>query len=172
MESAIWSRQPCDNEDSWKAFVLYRDQRAPRRLSKVFGFPSAKVAEWFRTNCWADRVAAYDRHMDEILVAEREEALKTETKAITAGHMAILADARELAEKEMSKFLADSQASDRSGLKFSDLVKLVDLVVKLDRLLQDKPGEITDDRSIDFSQFTTEELETLKRLGDKGRGKS
>lgn len=109
--------------------------------------------------------------MDAIVLAEREAALKTDAERVTAEHIAILADARELAEREMAKFLADSQASPASGsMRFGDLVKLVDLVVKLDRLMQNKPGEIAEER-IDLSGLTVEELHDLQRLTDKAKGK-
>lgn len=157
----LWSRMPYDTNESWVAFQSYRDQTPPRRQRSTTQGTISQVACWAREHFWAARCEAYDRHMDLVVVAEREALLRQGVQDITAQHMVILADARALAQREFAEFMGRSPG----GWRPAELVKLLETVIKYDRLVRGEHTEMV--ASVDLSSFTDEELEVYNELNQK-----
>lgn len=170
-ELLAWERQETDTDDSWVAFVAFRDMKAPRRLLTVAvngsRLPTAKLSEWYRAHAWKERADAYDRHMDRVVLEEREALLRQTSKEISAEHMTMLHAARELVQRELDKWLQASRETEAQGLlKVSDVNRLLENVVKLDRLIRDQSTEqVTVE--MDLSKLTPEELKQLRTLREK-----
>jgi hypothetical protein len=167
----LWLRQACDTDESWDAFKAYRDMAPPRNMARIYvnrvQVPIAKVSSWLRDHNWRDRCRAYDNHMEEILITQREDFLRQKTVEITADWMCALKDAREIIAKELMRLRQTSEESDGPGLlKPNELVRLMDMVIKYDRLLR---GESTEqiDTKVDLSQLSVEDLRELKRMHEK-----
>jgi hypothetical protein len=159
----LWGRQDCDNEDSWAAFLEYRDQKPPRRLHKVRKNMEERQ-KWFFDNCWEIRVQAYDNYLDAAQIEAKRGILAQKTEEITAEHMSLLNDLREAATIAASKWLQMEKESDAPYiLRVSDLTKLVDAVIKNDRLVR---GETTDktETKIDLSDVPLENLRAAREL--------
>lgn len=162
----LWERQLSDTDDSWTAFVSYRDMPTPRRLIRFGPYPTGKLAEWFRAHNWAARVNAYDNHLDAIRREEREALLAQHEREIMTEHLVLLSEARELVARELSKYLTSSREGTLHGLlKPSELTKLFEMVLKSDRLLKDQPTERV--ATQDLSKLTLEELRKLEEIHKK-----
>lgn len=165
-----WERQDYDTEESWACFQVYRDQRPPRRLALTPGgvfVDPAKLRTWYKDHAWGARVEAYDRWVDEVLLEEREALLRQSAQAITIEHMTALGDARELASRELSKYLEASRATDAFGLlKPRELTALLETVIKYDRLIREQSTERTETK-FDLSGLDVSELRELEALTKK-----
>lgn len=162
----IWTRQGYEDDAAWTAFEAYRDQTRPRKLIRPGAGATADLSRWYRENRWPERVAAYDMHMDEILLSEREALTRQAAKEIATEHMGILRDARDLVAREMAKLLATSEKSEIETLKPREVVAMVDAVIKFDRLIHDQATERVDTK-VDLSGLGVEDLRKLKEIRDK-----
>jgi len=170
MDPQPWERQPYDTEESWPEFVAYRDSPRPR---KAYTYRPGRrnpvqVAQWIEKHFWRERVAEYDRHLDGIMLAEREALLTQSAKEIAAQHMSILQDARQVLEQEFAKLLATVRSSNLEVIKPRDLRALLESTVKLDRLIR---GEATErvEETQDLSHLSEEELIQLENLLTNGK---
>jgi hypothetical protein len=76
-----WTRREDETDQAWEGFVTYRDMGTARSLAKVareVGKSTPLMERWSRKHSWADRSAAYDRHMDAVQV----ESYKRQTHKI------------------------------------------------------------------------------------------
>jgi hypothetical protein len=163
----IWFRQPGETEEAWGAFQSFRDQKSPRKMVRPGGPPTADVSRWAKDHCWFERAAEYDKHCDGVRLKEREALLAQDEREVVADHRRILADGREFIEREMSKLLTMSRGSDLPGtVKPGELVKLIDTVIKFDRLLRDQSTESVR-HEVDLSALSPEDLKKLLDLRKK-----
>jgi hypothetical protein len=171
----LWHRQPCDDEISWGHFQAYRDQPKPRKLQPVrcavrggVAPPLEDLLRWYRENGWRERVAAYDEHVDVIMLDERTAVLADRERAGAEAVADILEDARAVLVSEIRKLLAQSQATSFSAMKPNELARLLDTTVKLERLTK---GQSTENHHHDLSALSVEELRALEALQRKAEGK-
>jgi len=166
-----WEQWEGEPEEAFAAFVQYRDQTKPRAILRVFGARNTKLLEWSQTFEWKRRVLAYDRHHDAIRLEATESVLAQKGAEVAAEHLLLLKDTRELVARELKKLVEASRNSDMPGLlRTNDLIKMTDMVVKLDRLLRGESTEnlgVTDE--LDYSGLTIEEIKQLKDLRAKAK---
>jgi hypothetical protein len=160
-----WERQASESEEAWLAFKAYREMPPDERLIKRAGVHRmATLSKWYRDHNWEDRCKAYDAHFDALSVEERERVFRRASKELAIDHMVALADMRELMSREFAKYLEASRSTEMHGLiKPSDLIKMAEAVVKLDRLVR---GETTENvkTEIDTSKLSLDELRQLEEL--------
>lgn len=168
-----WERQPGDTDESWHAFVAFRDAKPPRRLLGRPGTgPTVQLSKWYREGGWRERAAAYDAYMDHVMLQEREDFLRQTAKDISVEHMQVLQTARSLVQRELDKFLKASQESEAIGMVSpGQLNAMMENMVKLDRLVRDQSTENVE-TGMDLSQLSVEELKALKELSLKARQKT
>ncbi len=163
-----WERQPYDTEDSWPIFLAYRDQTPPRRgvlsMLQTRRHDPIKIARWAREHFWRERAAEFDRHLDEIRIRTREAALAQSSQEVAAEHMAILSRLRDVATQEAEKLLATVRESDGEVLRTRDLIRLVEGVTKLDRLVRGESTERVDVEGPDLGGVSDEDLERAAAL--------
>lgn len=170
---ATWNRRKTEPETAWKAFVSYREQRSPRRMQYVtvdgMAVPLSDILAYSKRYDWTKRVFDYDSHLDSILLAGKESALKKGVETATAEHLQILASFREVLGREAAKL---NEASRGAGVpvisKQSDLIKLADTVVKLERLVLGQSTEAVA-TNYDLSKLSTEELKVWLDLTRKAQ---
>jgi hypothetical protein len=162
-----WHRQEAEPEDAWAAFQSYRDQGAPRSFTRLVG-RTQKIYDWANTFAWRERVLAWDRHVDGLRQAEREEVLAQNARDVAAQHMAILGSAKSLASRELAKLnkLSEDSGDMPGPFTLSQVTRLTDTAIKLDRLVR---GESTEHvkTTIDLSKLTDEELDQYEKLLQK-----
>lgn len=69
-----WERQPDETDADWELFCIYRDlepgKRSYREVCRNCERPIRQINKTALAERWKDRVARFDRHIDEQLVAE------------------------------------------------------------------------------------------------------
>lgn len=168
---APWERQPTDTEESWLAFVAYRDAAPPRRLIRPGVGASGKVSAMYQAHAWGPRVEAFDRMVDIIKVAERVNLEKVTAKERASKHLRVLDDAIELCAIEINGLLESARKYAANGpaagaIKPSDLNKLLELTIKYQRLIQGEATEIVG-QAQDLSVLTDEELAAAEQMAEK-----
>lgn len=159
-----WERLPDENDLAWAAFKAYRDQQVPRNIrraaSKDENLTVAMCISFYGEHNWKERCLAYDKYVDEVLLAERLEYLKQDARARTAEHLVLLKDAREVVACEMRKLLAWAENTPETNVMApSNIAKMLDTVVKLERLVAGESTENTNTKTeIDFSGLSADEL--------------
>jgi hypothetical protein len=119
-----------------------------------------------REHYWAERVAEFDRHLDRLVVAEREALLAQNTREVMAEYMGTLQDSRDILRREMNKLRATAEESAGETVKLRDLTRLMEVSIRADRLLR---GESTDkiDMGPDLSNLSDDELARREALLDE-----
>jgi hypothetical protein len=169
-DTPLWHRQEYDDNESWAAFQVYRDQVPPRRQRAVHGAATAKVHQWFMRNHWDARVKAMDAHLERIRDAEREAVFRESSRDVAAKHMGMLATARDLVERELAEYLRKPAGTFRPA----DLAKFLEVTIRYDRLVR---GEATETvANLDLRGFTDKELDQFEELNrralEAGKGAS
>lgn len=91
LEPTLWERQPAESRRAYAAFARYRDLGPLRTMRRAAGLlyhdtddPAlctgpqlAQLKEWSRTLGWAERVGAWDDHLDVLARATQEQAAQT-----------------------------------------------------------------------------------------------
>jgi hypothetical protein len=110
-----WEKLSGESAKAFAAFVLYRDLRAQRSLTKVArllhetGTPTSRsqLGEWSVRWSWVERVDAYDREQDRLLREEQEEAISHARRTESmVGTLMLGAALRRLAGDDESRVIA------------------------------------------------------------------
>jgi hypothetical protein len=172
-EVLAWERQPGETEEEWDAFRAYRDQLPPRRMMHAVVKSTAKVSRWYNANRWAERTAAYDRHLDAIVRSEREKLLAETTQERAAKQIAKLQLVYSIVDRELRKLEEDSRKTSAFGLvKVNDLNKLLANAITLERLIR---GESTENKAVvdvNLDALSVEELRQYRELQEKALAKA
>ena len=177
-----WERIPGETSREYQKFCAYRDmnssdkpirKRSLQRLAKELGLSLDHLKKLSAKNDWVSRAAAYDEYLDELAREQNEaEIIKMrKNHALLASQMITKAAKRLLTMPE-------------EEITAADLVRLVDVGVKIERLSR---GESTENRqisgeakvihqgevtvknpmSLDLSRLSDEELSNLEQLLEK-----
>lgn len=168
--SELWERQEGEPDEAFRAFVYHRDMPLPRKVDAYGQTPVAQMFRWHKQWAWSIRTRAYDNHLSAFAVECKKAEIAKSSKVIAEEHMAILSDMRVFLQLEVGKLLESASALGGGAMvKPSELGKLLDITVKLDRLVR---GESTEKvETVDLSHMTDEELETFNELSKKAGGK-
>lgn len=163
-----WERQENEPELAYEAFKGYCFQTIPRRLAHSSVKHSAvQLTALYNEWRWADRVLAWDRHVDRLRLAEREALLKQGEKERLAKQMVVLETMGELIDREIAKHAIESKASQMSATKLADLNKLVNTWITMSRLIHGQSTENVEVQDARVEKLTIEELLELQRLHAK-----
>lgn len=134
----------------------------------MYGIPSATLSEWSTTHAWGSRVTQFDDYLSAVAVGEQESLIRQGVEEIVGQHLALLQNLREFTARETGKWLEVSRSlAGPSLVKVGELVKLGEMVVKLDRLVHEQSTENIQESFDDLSALTPEELRTLLELQRK-----
>ncbi len=162
----IWERLATEDDHAWDAFKQFRDAVPPRRQRSVIGHGTCPVSHWYNEHRWVERVDAYDRHMERVAQSEREAQLRQNAKDVSAEHMAMLQSARHVAQRELDKLRESVVRGDGQMMRPTEIIRLLETVVKLDRLVR---GESTEAVEVGnkAAKLTDEELEAIEKIQNK-----
>lgn len=162
----LWEQQLNEPEDAWRAFKAFRDTVPPRRAKSIIGFAHHTVSIWYNEWRWLKRCDAYDRHLEKLAQGERERLLKQTQQEIMAGHLAMLHTGKEIVQRELDKLRATVLEGDASILKPEILIKMMDRIIILDRLVRGQSTE-NHEHTANLSTLSLEELQRLKEIRRK-----
>ena len=134
MDIKQWKKLPEETSRQYEAFCIYRDMGIERSILKVAhewsaGGHTSKLKEWSSKYSWVERASAYDEHLDEIKRARNEEAIID----MSARH----ADYSLQIQKKAIEAL---NLINPEELKPNDLIKWLDIAVKIERLKSWSPN--------------------------------
>lgn len=162
----VWEKRPDETEGEFNLFQRYLAQGNNRNVVRMAGFLKKDVLYLSHRMDWFNRANAYDLYIQRVLLAERDAQLQITAQQVTEEHKSILHDARSVIMNEIS-LLAD-QVREQPGekVKLSELIKLMDLTIKADRLIRDQTTEnVSTDWNV--SSLSPEDLRKLDELHQK-----
>jgi hypothetical protein len=155
----LWEMQPGETEISFRAFCLYRDMGADRRLHdvvKVLGKREnyrVQICKWSSDHHWVQRVRAWDSHQDKLTCAAAIEAKQEAAKQMVKRHLLISEHLQSMASVELMRWLnrlgvteLEPDLKRKPKLKPSTIQMLLDYAIKLERLNRDEPESIQEVR--------------------------
>jgi uncharacterized protein YidB (DUF937 family) len=158
----LWERQPKETSKAFEAFSTYRDEgpsRSRRSVAEKLSKSEAMMSRWSSQWSWVRRANAWDDHLD----AQKRDAATEEVRDMVARQT----DASMLMQSLGLDVLIDKFERAASGedvdISTTEARQLVVSGARLERLNRGQPGEITETRSIDYSELTDEQLERLAR---------
>ncbi|KAA9379662.1 hypothetical protein F5972_08395 [Microbispora cellulosiformans] len=121
-----WERRNDESAPAFEAFAAYRDmpatERSYRDVARQLGKSATLIARWGSTHKWPERVAAYDRHLEEQWLLEQAKARrKAAERQIRTAQLAQSKAAQRLLELDPAK------------LTVAELVRLWELGVRVER---------------------------------------
>ncbi len=171
----LYERQDFESDPAWKAFLAYRDLGPGRTVAETVRTlgkrPSYRTTmeSWSRKNGWVKRCSAWDRHLDDGArkAAEKETArlAKVKTRAMQkvaedmyafAGeNLELYREALAEAKRQVAEAAKDGDASAPRVplIDPKDIKGLADTGIKLARILDGNPGEISETRTTTFADL-------------------
>ena len=149
-DAAAWERQTGESDESWEAFVLYRDmpaegdgRRSTRAVARQLGKDRTLIGRWSAGHEWQLRVQAFDREQDARRLAEQAQAFRRAARrqgraleaAVTAVLQPVEAYLRKLHEDGgPQRAFADWDLRELS-VASREAVKLLPALVRAERLV-------------------------------------
>ncbi len=120
-----WDRLAGESSKAFAALVTYRDlgnERSYAIVGRMLGKSKTLIERWGRTHRWAERVKAYDEHMDDIRITTnfRERALMLERQ---------IRDAFDLQDKAMQAL----KKLDADRLSAFQIARLFEVGARIER---------------------------------------
>lgn len=162
----LWHRMPGEPESAYLKFEEFLRAPRPRRLIRPGVGRHQSICDMAAEWQWFARVDAFDKHWQEVRDREIEAFVKQDGREMATEHMAMLRDARELASIHIERQLRTARELEFSDAKLSDLTRLLDVVVKLERL---QAGQSTQNHAqvTDLSGMSLEDLRKMEELATK-----
>jgi hypothetical protein len=138
-----WERRPKETAKQFAGFTQYRNmgpsQRSIRSLARQEGRGITMYSEWSRKHSWVERALAWDTYLDTIwkqeMIAAQREMVNRHARVGTA-----------LISRALQRLIGDEakqiRALELNDLTASDLVKMLDLGVKIERLSVGAPDQV------------------------------
>lgn len=129
----VWEQLDNETPASFEAFLVYREMGAVRALKKVanvLGCSHTRVVKLSSRHEWTLRARAYDREVDRIRLAANAEA----QVEMILRHARLGQEVVALAHDALRRL-------DPESLKASDVVRLLELGVKTERISRGAPTE-------------------------------
>lgn len=166
-----WTRQPCDDDEKWRAFVCFRDGPLPRNLvdtAKLLGYPTATLAVWADEDAWQDRAHFYDRHLDVQKAAMVGRVLGEDASERAGRHIALLRGMQEVVGASVRDWLHRVAKGEIVVNRPQDVIKAIKEMVTLERLVHgETTANIRTNTTFDLGKLSLEELDALQQLEAK-----
>jgi chromatin segregation and condensation protein Rec8/ScpA/Scc1 (kleisin family) len=140
-EQHEWDRQPGESSKAFRHLCLYRDAGQGRSLRKLAADAKTtsklrQLQHWSSRWKWVERCRKYDDHL------EYQDRLRheKEREQMHERHAKIAVLGQNIVVREMESLLAEAQNSG-SQMTPSDVARLLDVTVKVERLARGDPTE-------------------------------
>ena len=163
-----------EGAEAFEAFAIYRDMgvaRSTAQVARELGKSKALMDRWSSKYAWVARAHSYDLELDRRkrlgdlagIEKMRKRQIQVATAMIDLGYVEL--------EKRMKRATKKSKAD---TLDAREIVKLIDVGAKLERLNRGEPGEIVQTNAgegLDLSTLTLDEIKQLRALRSKARAR-
>jgi hypothetical protein len=165
-EKTAWDRQPHETSRSYELFCAYRDMGIERSLSKARNSASAmpslaRLKQVCKRWNWVERCRAYDDYL------EREDRLQQEKerREMRKRHAKVGVLAQSIAIEGLKNLLAKVQGGDQAVAP-TDLTRLLDTGVKVERLSRGEPTDSHELSGAGGGPVKLDLIQTLKRIDE------
>ena len=143
-EKHEWDRQPSETSKGYGHFCFYRDAGKERSLRKLAADARTtsklrQLQHWSSRWKWVERCQQYDDHLERQARLEQER----ERKDMVKRHAKIAVLGQNLVVKGIEKLIAEIEDGSRRATA-SDLSRLLDVAVRVERLSRGEPTEISE----------------------------
>lgn len=161
-----WYRLPAEGEDAYEAFKAFLFSKPPRRILANIGlYSTEQVAGWANQHTWVERATDFDNYLMQVRQAEIEAVMRREGREIASGFLMVSHELLQVVEAETAKLIKASKLSEHPGLvKVSEISKLAEAAMKLDRVYRELPTERTEGEDIDRAACSPEQLLELAKM--------
>lgn len=165
----IWERQPQEDDTAWLQFQEYIAQPLPRKTTVVKG-----ARNYAAYHHWVKRGLAWDNHLNKAATAGAKQAVREDAREMASRHLAASRRMQRLAMQELDKLIRMSSDLEEAILTPGVILKIVESLTKLDRLVSDQSTEhtATSDSVVtgpDLKSFSVDELKQWRALMNKAK---
>jgi hypothetical protein len=131
-----WDRQEGETAKAFEAFQIYRDigpERSQRKVCQKLSKNTRTIADWSSKNNWVERCEKYDVYID----SETQKQKRKDILAMRERHAQTGMDLLAKAAKALQKIPDES-------IKASEIAKMIDVGVKIERLSRGESTENVD----------------------------
>src|SRR5437762_9550358 len=143
-QAKSWDRQMGESSKAYSHFRIYRDMGVSRSLRHMAGLPGCtsvrrQLNRWSSRWRWVERCSQYDDHLEYQARLEQEK----ERKDMVKRHAKIAVLGQNLVVKGMEQLIAEIEDGSRRATP-SDLSRLLEVAVRVERLSRGEPTEISE----------------------------
>jgi hypothetical protein len=143
-ERQPWDRQVGESSKAYSHLCIYRDMGVSRSLRHMAGLPGCtsvrrQLNRWSSRWRWVERCQRYDDHLERQARLEQEK----ERKDMAKRHAKIAILGQTLVVKSTEKLIAEVEDGSRRATA-SDISRLLDVSVRVERLARGEPTEISE----------------------------
>ena len=143
-EKHDWDRQPGESSKAYGHFCRYRDMGQERSLRKLAADTETKsrlrqLQHWSSRWKWVERCQQYDDQLERQARVEQEK----ERRDMMKRHAKIAVLGQNVVVKGIEKLLSEIEQGSRKPTA-SDLSRLLDVAVRVERLARGQPTEISE----------------------------
>lgn len=127
----IWTRQSRETDISWEAFQLFRDMGTQRTFLSVateVGRKEKRIYEWAKKYDWRLRAAAWDMHLDRLVIRAKEANVVAEMNTRHAAQGVAL---QRVAGRRLQQF--EDRPDLLEAISPGDVAKLAKVGVEIER---------------------------------------
>lgn len=161
-----WQRQDDETSEAFEAFVEYRDMhaRSTRKVAEVLDKELSQISGWSAKHRWVKRCQLWDNELDRRVT----NGLAAELLAMKRQQLKLALEMQSAAGTALEKLREDLKDPDKKGrISPDNIVRMVDIGCRLERLNRDEPESITKVQTNDFSNLSVEEMLQLRGLLEK-----
>lgn len=156
-----YERQPKETEKAFQAFTYYRDLGFERTIEKAtviyrdhYGMEEVEYGNrilqgWSSKFGWVIRAEAWDRRLD----AEKRKLQLKDIERMRQKHILLAEACQDIVVAELKKFKHLAKTADFRTISASELTKILEVAVKLERQSKGEPDQIIEERT----QITVED---------------
>jgi len=165
-EKHDWDRQPRETSRAYELFCGYRDLGTERSLRKLKqgtnGAPNVNRLKRLSTRWnWVERCERYDDYLEQQDRLQQEK----ERREMRKRHAKIAVLGQNIVVREMESLIAKGQ-SGGSQLTPSDVARLMDVTVKVERLARGEPTDSHEVSGPSGGPVKLDLAQTLKRIDE------
>ncbi len=152
----IYSRLCGETDKAFEAFRIYRDMGSERSIPKVaqqLTKSHTLLDRWAGKYSWSTRVKAYEDYLDNLAIEGAENARRemADRHIQLSGMLQSVSTAKlEEWQKQVQAWQQDPQLNQLPDLTPSDVVRLIELGIRIERLCRGESTEVVEPRQIQY----------------------
>ena len=167
-----WNRQPIDTEDiwaAWRRYLMLPQPREPKALARRLGCKLREAEALMIEGVFVGRAEKFDAWVMGLWEDKVKEIVTASAEHYSERHTRLLAMSLELAGHELEKLLLTSKSTTANTLKVPEVTKLLEGMIKLERLVHDESTEnvATKIQLYDPMLASIEQIKNLKAMKAK-----